>query len=44
MRKMGLTPIYQKPRTSKPHPEHRIYPYLLRDVTIDVRTTCGAPT
>ena len=35
MRKMGLTPIYQKPRTSEPHPEHRIYPYLLRDVTID---------
>jgi putative transposase len=35
MRKMGLTPIYQKPRTSKPHPEHRIYPYLLRDVPID---------
>jgi putative transposase len=35
MRKMGLTPIYQKPRTSEPHPEHRIYPYLLRDVAID---------
>jgi putative transposase len=34
MRKMGLTPIYQKPRTSEPHPEHRIYPYLLRDVPI----------
>ena len=35
MRKMGLTPIYQKPRTSVPHPEHRIYPYLLRDVPIN---------
>jgi len=35
MHKMGLTPIYQKPRTSEPHPEHRIYPYLLRDVPID---------
>ena len=35
MRKMGLTPIYQKPRTSEPHPEHRIYPYLLRDVPIE---------
>ena len=34
MRKMGLAPIYQKPRTSEPHPEHRIYPYLLRDVPI----------
>ncbi len=35
MRIMGLTPIYQAPRTSKPHPEHRVYPYLLRNVTID---------
>ncbi len=35
MRKMGLSPIYQAPRTSQPHPEHRIYPYLLRDLTIE---------
>ena len=35
MRKMGVTPVYQVPRTSKPHPEHRIYPYLLRNLTID---------
>jgi len=34
MRKMGLVPIYQKPNTSKPHPEHRIYPYLLRGLDI----------
>jgi putative transposase len=32
---MGLAPIYQRPRTTVPHPEHRIYPYLLRDLTID---------
>ena len=32
---MGLTAIYRKPRTSKPNPAHRIYPYLLRDVQID---------
>ncbi len=25
MAKMGLAPIYQKPRTTVPHPEHRIY-------------------
>jgi putative transposase len=31
---MGLTPIYQAPRTSQPHPEHRVYPYLLRKVEI----------
>ena len=35
MRKMGLSAIYRKPKTSKPHPDHRIYPYLLRDVRID---------
>ena len=35
MRRMGLSAIYQAPKTSKPHPEHRIYPYLLRGVTID---------
>ena len=29
MRLMGLTAIYQAPRTSDPHPAHRIYPYLL---------------
>jgi putative transposase len=32
---MGLAPIYQRPRTTVPHPEHRIYPYLLRELTID---------
>ena len=34
MRRMGLMAIYQKPRTSVPHPEHKIYPYLLRGITI----------
>jgi putative transposase len=35
MAKMGLSAIYQRPRTTIPHPEHRIYPYLLREMTID---------
>ena len=35
MAKMGLAPIYQRPRTTVPHPEHRVYPYLLRDLLID---------
>ncbi len=35
MRLMGLQAIYQAPRTSDPHPTHRIYPYLLRGLTID---------
>ena len=35
MRTMGLEAIYPKPRTSEPHPEHRIYPYLLRGVEVN---------
>ncbi len=35
MRLMGLQAIYQAPRTSAPHPAHRIYPYLLRGLAID---------
>lgn len=34
MRLMGLQAIFQRPRTSAPHPEHKIYPYLLRDLEI----------
>ena len=35
MRLMGLQAIYQVPRTSAPHPAHRIYPYLLKRMKID---------
>ena len=35
MRVMGLEAIYQKPNTSRKHPEHRVYPYLLRGLVID---------
>ena len=35
MGKMGIEPIYRKPNTSKPHPGHKVYPYLLRNLTID---------
>ena len=35
MRLMGLEAIYPKPKTSRPHPEHKIYPYLLRNLNID---------
>jgi len=35
MRVMGIEAIYPKPHTSRPHPEHKIYPYLLRDLSID---------
>jgi len=35
MRLMGIEAIYPKPNTSKAHPEHRIYPYLLRGLDIN---------
>jgi putative transposase len=35
MRLMGLQAIYQAPKTSRPHPAHRIYPYRLKGLTID---------
>ena len=35
MAKMGLAPIYQKPRTSVPHPRHPVHPYLLKGLVID---------
>jgi hypothetical protein len=35
MKKIGVEAIYQKPNTSKSHPEHKIYPYLLNDITIN---------
>src|SRR4051812_18926822 len=35
MRVMGLEAIYQKPNTSKGHPAHKVYPYLLRDLVIE---------
>jgi putative transposase len=31
---MGLQAIYKGPNTSKKHPQHRIYPYLLRKLPI----------
>jgi putative transposase len=35
MKRMGLEALYRKPSTSKPTPGHKIYPYLLRGMTID---------
>jgi putative transposase len=34
MKRMGIEAIYRKPNTSKPAQDHRIYPYLLRDLTV----------
>jgi putative transposase len=35
MKLLGLEAIYPKPRLSERHPEHKIYPYLLRGVLIE---------
>src|SRR6202161_3135717 len=35
MRLMGLEAIYQKPNTSQGHPDHKVYPYLLRGLSIE---------
>ena len=35
MRKMGIAALYPKPRTTKPQPGHKIFPYLLRNMTIE---------
>ena len=35
MRLLGLQAVYRAPRTSAPHPEHRVYPYLLRGLAIE---------
>lgn len=35
MRRMGIAALGAKPKTTKPAPGHKIFPYLLRDVVID---------
>jgi putative transposase len=35
MRLMGIEAIYQKPYTGRRHPEHKVYPYLLRGMAIE---------
>ena len=30
----GIEALYRRPRTTKPEPGHKIYPYLLRDLEI----------
>ena len=35
MKRMGIEALYRKPRTTKPGAGHKIYPYLLRNLSID---------
>ena len=34
MQRMGVEAVYRKPRTTKPEPGHKIYPYLLRGIDV----------
>ncbi len=35
MQVMGLEAIYRRPNTSKPAPEHKVYPYLLKGLAVN---------
>jgi putative transposase len=35
MRRMGIEALYRRPRTTKPEPGHKIFPYLLRGVAVE---------
>ncbi len=35
MKRMRIEALYRKPNTSKPAPDHKIYPYLLRGMTVE---------
>ena len=34
MKRMGIEALHRKPRTTKRHPGHKVYPYLLRNLPI----------
>jgi putative transposase len=36
MRRMGAEAVYRRPNTSKPAPGHKVYPYLLRGMKIEL--------
>jgi putative transposase len=42
MAKMGIHALYRRRNTSAPHPAHKIYPYLLKGLTIDRPNQCWA--
>lgn len=45
MKLMNLMTLYPKPNTSKPAAGHRIYPYLLRGLSIDhINQVCSTET
>ncbi len=41
MRRMGIEALYRKPNTSKKHPAHAVFPYLLRGLSIERANKSG---
>src|SRR5882762_8748292 len=41
MNRMGIEALYRRPRTTKPEPGHKIYPYLRLELRSRGRTKCG---
>jgi hypothetical protein len=41
MKRMGIEALYRRPRTTKPEPGHKFYPYLLRGIEITRPTRYG---
>ena len=41
MQRMGIQALYRRPRTTKPEPGHKVYPYLLRGLAITRPTGVG---
>src|SRR5262245_18806314 len=35
MQRMGIEALYRRPRTTRPEPEHKVFPYLLRGIEIE---------
>jgi putative transposase len=43
MRRMGIEAIHRRRNTSRPHPDHTVFRYLLRKLTIDRPNQVGQP-
>ena len=41
MQRMGIEALYRRPRTTKPEPGHKVYPYRLRGLSIERRPCVG---
>ena len=44
MKRMGIQAVYRKPNTSKPAPGHKIYPYLLRNLSVTHQVWAMGPS